>query len=113
MNCVSLFAPRVIQKISCYVVVAKKLTDGCFGGNKVGSGNEFIEEPLKRIWRSSDLDSMLDEKENVYEYENHPREYFSLRRSSRMRRFISQGFLKFFNKMALGLIRKRLWMSCI
>ncbi|KAI5343951.1 hypothetical protein L3X38_011827 [Prunus dulcis] len=66
------------------LIPAQKLSDGCSGGNKVGSGNEFIEEPLKRIWRSSDLDSMLDEKENVYEYENHPREYFSLRQSSRM-----------------------------
>ncbi|BBG96963.1 Pentatricopeptide repeat superfamily protein [Prunus dulcis] len=54
------------------LIPAQNLSDGCSGGNKVGSGNEFIEEPLKRIWRSSDLDSMLDEKENVYEYENHP-----------------------------------------
>ncbi|ONI25299.1 hypothetical protein PRUPE_2G294500 [Prunus persica] len=81
MNCISLFGPRVIQKISCYFVVARKLSDGCFGGNKGDNGHEFIEEPLKRIWRSSDFDSVLDEKQNVPEYENRPREYFSLRRS--------------------------------
>ena len=52
MNCIYLFGPRVIRKISCYRVVVRKLSDGCFRGDKRDNGYEFVEETLKTMWDS-------------------------------------------------------------
>ncbi|KAM1505959.1 hypothetical protein ACFX14_001985 [Malus domestica] len=59
----------------------RKLSDGCFRGDKGDNGYEFVEETLKTMWKSSEFDSVLDEKHGVCESENRPREHFSLRRS--------------------------------
>lgn len=84
MNYMSLFGPRVIHKFSSCIVVARKLSDGCFGGNRGDNGHESVEEPLKRIWESSDFESILNEKPDVYgmyENDSRPREHFSARHS--------------------------------
>ncbi|PRQ60092.1 putative tetratricopeptide-like helical domain-containing protein [Rosa chinensis] len=77
MNYISLFGPRVYHRFSCRVVVARKLSDGCFGGNRGENGDGSIEEPISE---SSDFDPILKEY-GLLENESHPQEQFSARRS--------------------------------
>lgn len=57
MNFVSLFGARVVHKFSYVWFISRKLCDCSFDVDKSDNGFHYIEEPLKRIWRSSDFDS--------------------------------------------------------
>lgn len=81
MNSIFLFGPRLVHKLSCFLVVSRKLCDRGFDGDKVDNGFGCIEESLKTMWKYSDSDPILDEKPNTSEDGSSIRGHFSARRS--------------------------------
>jgi pentatricopeptide repeat protein len=75
MNSVALFGMRVVHKFLCFPSVLRRLCDYSFdGGDNNDNGFQYVEEPLKRMYKSSDFDSF--QSESCVE-----EEHFSVRRS--------------------------------
>ncbi|KAJ6339175.1 hypothetical protein OIU77_007182 [Salix suchowensis] len=75
MNSVALFGMRVVHKFLCFPSISRRLCDYSFdGGDNNDNGFQYVEEPLKRMYKGSDFDSF--QSETCVE-----EEHFSVRRS--------------------------------
>ncbi|KAI9112042.1 hypothetical protein K1719_016938 [Acacia pycnantha] len=66
-----------VRKFSCRLNFFRKLCDHSHHGDWVKKEFECLEEPLKKMWKPSDVDSIRDESFNPYEEDNQT--HFSLR----------------------------------
>ncbi|XP_028790408.1 pentatricopeptide repeat-containing protein At1g55630-like [Neltuma alba] len=84
MFSLALVGPRIVHKFSYCLAISRKLCDQPFDGDRVESGFDFVEEPLRRMWNQSDFDAIGNRGHNSHEDESNNPKHFSLR----------QGFLE-------------------
>lgn len=71
MILIALVGPRIVHNFSCCLNIVRKFCDLPLHGDGVKNGFECVEEPLKKMWRFSDVDSITDESFDPYEDESY------------------------------------------
>ncbi|KAJ4706038.1 Pentatricopeptide repeat [Melia azedarach] len=81
MNSVALFGARIVNRLSCFLVLSRKFCDYSGDGGKTDTGFNCIEETLTTVYESSDFDTAMNGNPSFYDYQHSTKERFSVRRS--------------------------------
>lgn len=70
MILIAVVGVRIVKKISFRLSFFRKLCDNSWNGDWIKSEFECVDEPLKKMWKPCDVDSVRDENFNPCEEEN-------------------------------------------